>query len=184
VLIADKKIKLPKIRKNGQLLPNAGYECLTTNGNKLLAAFEFNYKGDSTNLYVIDTSLKGSVLPVALTPVPFRLTDITTVAPNKFLGINVYWNFNGNMQHRESYYKDIDAAADTDLHHWKPNECFARIVEITTSGNKATWRTRKIIPANDCINWEGIVPWRNGVLLISDDNKLPFLKTKLRYYSL
>lgn len=184
VLIAEKRIKLPKIRKNGKLLPNAGYECLVTNGSKLITAFEYNYKGDSTRLYVLDTALNGTVQPVTLPPIPFRLTDMTAVAKDKFWAINVYWNFNGNMQHRESYYKDIDATADADLRHWKPNECFVRIVEISVKGNDAQWTTKRLIPANDCINWEGIVPWRNGVLLISDDNKLPFLKTKLRYYSL
>ncbi len=182
VLSKEKSKKLPKIRKNGQLLPNAGYECLTTNGSKLITAFEYNYKGDSTWLYLVDTNLKGTMQPMTLPPIPFRLTDMTAVAEDKFWAINVYWNFNGNMKHREAYYKDIDPTADVDLHHWKPNECFARIIEITMKGNVAQWATKKLIPANDCINWEGMVPWRNGVLLISDDNKIPFLQTKLRYY--
>lgn len=191
ITLAEKRVFIPKPLRNGVHLSNAGLEGMALSEGSLVIAFEYNYFGaDATVLFKVDTSfniLPGSHRPFAFlpfTPLPFRLTDMCPSDHGTFYAINHYWNFNGNMTHKEAYYKDIDPSKDPDLKHWTPGECFTRIIEISPSASGFTWRTKKVIPNKECINWEGIVPYKDGVLLISDDNKIPFLETKFRYYSL
>lgn len=191
ITLSEKRIRIPKFLRNGAHLTNAGLEGMALYKGSLIIAFEYNYFGDdATIVYKVDTSfakLPGANRPFAFMPfkdLPFRLTDMCPNNKGTIYAINHYWNFNGNANHKEAYYKDIDASKDPDLKHWAWNECFTRIIEIKPSGAGFTWRTVKVIPNKDCVNWEGIVPYKDGVLLISDDNKIPFLETKFRYYPL
>lgn len=188
ITLATAKLAIPKLHKDGTYLPNAGFEGMAIHGRQLLIGFEYNYLGDSAMLFMADTSFNESFVPVRFKELPFRLTDICTNgnSQNSYLAINHYWNLGGNSNHREAYYKNIDPSRDADLKHWVWNECFTRIIEIKVNDTRTglTWRTKQVIPNKDCVNWEGIVPYRQGVLLISDDNKIPLLETKLRYYPL
>lgn len=191
ITLSEKKIWISKPRRNAVRLTNAGLEGMAFSQGSLIIAFEYNYFGlDAAFLYKVDTSfdkLPGSHTPFAMIPfqeLPFRLTDMCPTGRGTFYAINHYWNFNGNMNHKEAYYKDIDASKDHDLKHWTPGECFTRIIELKPTEDGFTWKTKKVIPNNQCINWEGIVPYKDGVLIISDDNKIPFLETKLHYYPL
>ncbi len=187
VILTGDRIALPKLHRNGKYLPNAGYEALSYSEGKLIVGFEYNYFDGGNALYFIDTSFSGGgahIQSVPFTRLPFRLTDMAGLADGSMLAINHYWNLNGNSNHRESYYREIDNTNDPDLKHWAWNQCFTRILHITVDndGKQTRWQTAMIIPNKDCINWEGIVPFRGGVLLISDDNSFPILKTKFRYY--
>jgi len=187
VKLTGDRIALPKLHRNGKYLPNAGYEALSYRDGKLIVGFEYNYLDGGNAFYLIDTSFSGSGAHIQSVPfvrLPFRLTDVAALADGSMLAINHYWNLNGNSNHRESYYREIDNTNDPDLKHWAWNQCFTRILHITVdnAGRQARWQTAMIIPNKDCINWEGIVPFRSGVLLISDDNSFPILKTKFRYY--
>lgn len=190
ITLSEKRVWISKPRRNAVHLTNAGLEGMALFRGSLVIAFEYNYFGlDAAFLYKVDTSfhkLPGANTPFAMVPfqaLPFRLTDMCPSDHGTFYAINHYWNFNGNMNHKEAYYKDIDPSKDPDLKHWTPGECFTRIIELKPTANGFTWKTKKVIPNNQCINWEGIVPYKDGVLLISDDNKIPFLETKLHYYS-
>ena len=156
--------QLPLITRNGGHVGNAGYEGLAIMDGKLLVAYEFNYLGgDSARMYRVDTSLTGSAVPVALGAVPLRITDITPYGAGKLLAVNFFF-------HREQAYHLPVGYKDADLNGWKWNaDCFARILEIGVKGNKATVRTKMVITKTDCNNWEGIVPFEQGVLLINDE---------------
>jgi hypothetical protein len=179
------KIALPKVRKGNTYLTNAGYEGMALYGGKLLVAFEYNYLGAATEFFLADTSFKDSkVATMPFQELAFRITDLAPYKKDTFLAINQYWNFNNSPNHREAYYKDIDQTKDADLRGWTWHECFSRVAEVIVDSRKGTasWRTKVVIPNRGCINWEGMVPFKKGVLLISDDNSIKWIETKLTYY--
>jgi hypothetical protein len=183
--IEAKRITLPKVKRGTTYLTNAGYEGMALYNGKLLVAFEYNYLGAATKLFLIDTSFNNSkVTTMSFQELAFRITDLAPYKRDTFLAINQYWNYNNNPNHREAYYKDIDPAKDADLRKWTWHDCFSRVAEVIMDrkSGTASWRTKMVIPNRGCINWEGIVPYKKGVLLISDDNSIKWIQTKLTYF--
>jgi hypothetical protein len=180
--LSTEKLRLPKILKHEKIIPNAGYESLAIWNHKLLTAFEWNFY-DHPKLYEVDTSLHDNISPIEFEKLPLRLTDITPYKENVFLGINHYW-------HGEKKYYGLSESENKYpfLKNLKWNEeCFSRIIKITLDKKaKKMMICDRWMPLNnshECNNWEGIVPFASGVILVSDANCNPDRqKTKLIYY--
>ena len=82
---------LPKPRlPNGTAAYNAGFEALATYRNReLLALFEYNYLPRGNAALALRP---GRTRPVALPPLPFRVTDLAPAGRRRFTVINYFFN--------------------------------------------------------------------------------------------
>ena len=94
-LVAMAKPVLP----GGNHVYNAGFEALTLlQKNVYLAFFEFNYFPEHNDIRWITPSLfinNANYHPLSINKLPFRITDITKTAKNKFTAINYFYKGGG-----------------------------------------------------------------------------------------
>lgn len=187
VVDPSKMLALPKPR----VLSNAGFESLAWDPQrgKLLAFFEYNKEDGSPAALVIDTALNAAAAPILLPVLPFRLTDLVPVRGAKgtsaFLGIN--FSYKGAKEYGEYIGKDSlrirqfdPSLAAVDLR----KTCYSRIVRLNVAADgSADWRKIRDI-SFACDNWEGIVPFRSGVLLVNDEYTDSGTGTRLRWFRL
>jgi hypothetical protein len=164
---------------------NAGFESLTyyPAGKKLLAIYEYNaYKKRSTG-YVIRPSHDGLVKSFTLPRAFFRITDIA-IEKNTVYAVNYYWG--GEY---DCYIKGRDADVKTEVPQVKNADLkdkaysFGRIIKMNLHAKRRGWQV--VIPWIDTnrANWEGIVRFGDGFLLVSDSNQTSPLDTKLTYFT-
>ncbi|RZL11145.1 MAG: hypothetical protein EOO89_20575 [Pedobacter sp.] len=169
---------LPKLK----MLTNAGFEAMEylPEKGKLLLFFEYNKADIGSKALLVDTSLTGKADTMLFQPLMYRLTDVT-VSGNKLLGIN--YHYNRSRVERPEYIGADSLFVEPDLEGKTIKEAsMSRIIEIKI-GNGLTWKSKKVIEISDGIianNWEGIVPFKKGVLLVSDE----YSKTVLKYLKL
>ena len=60
--------------------------------------------------------------------------------------------------------------------------CFTRIVQLSVQNQTLNWKVKKIISYSSD-NWEGILPYKKGVLLVVD-GRPPGVPCKLSYFEL
>lgn len=177
-------VALPKVKCNGKVVNNAGYESLTWDAasNKLLAVFEYTNVADVAQTpvgYLADTLLSPAqaALPVYIQQqVPFRITDICAGKNGRFYGINFWWG---------GEYDDYFTCAtqtplpvkDSALFRNSAHKlsCYGRVLQLQLHGQQLTWRPLQEI-GYDCYNWEGIIPVNNRLLIITDANKGKYLE--------
>ena len=173
---------------------NAGYESITyLPANKsLVAIFEKNdSKGDpsvwrlNTNLDILEPLKFENTLY-------FRVTDVGAVAdePYTMLAINHHYNDYNSRKTEYQYYigKPDDRTAlkeaTRQMRGIDPrNLSFTRVVTLTAlPGKPVQWKEKELISFSSD-NWEGILPFRDGVLMVIDGKPLGY-PCRLAYFSL
>jgi len=168
------------LKKHPQI-PNAGFESLTyiPELKKLIAVFEFN--GINGGLgYMVDTALCSPPQKIHIPHLPFRITDVSADTNGDIYGLNYYWN--GDFKHygeselvdhhRTKLLQelpDLQRALNSDVEYLtEKTTSYARIVKIRLPDGR--WEEVRRIDTNGD-NWEGIIPFSKGVLVITDANR-------------
>lgn len=177
-------LALPKVKCNGKVVNNAGYESLTWHaaGNKLLALFEYTNVADVTQTpvgYLADTLLRpaDAITPVYIQqPIPFRITDLCAGKNGQFYGINFWWAGEYTDYFTCNPYTPLPVKDSTEFRNsaHKAN-CYGRILQLQLNGQQLSWQPLQPI-GYDCYNWEGIAPVGNRLLVITDANKGKYLE--------
>lgn len=174
--------------KDGEILDNSGFESIAYKNGKLLAAFEYNYFDNVNMFYSLNKKLSDtSVHYLAITKVPFRITDWQFTGKDRLVALNVFYKGKA-----DSYFR----VPPTDSMNYKyivndkeQLENFARIIQIYKTSltsykgvlhdakptNKKTsdyynWETVGLLP-NDYgkgYNWEGITTFKKGYFITND----------------
>ncbi|MXV14490.1 esterase-like activity of phytase family protein [Hufsiella ginkgonis] len=172
VLDPARILTLPKFKR----LSNAGFESMTwlPSERKLVAFFEYNKPDAQPRALVIDTSLTTSVTSYPLDPLMYRITDVTTDGKkNGLYGINLHYK--GGKEYGE--YIGNDSIPDDPALHGKSlrQTCYTRIVRLTVKNQRVSWKKVRGITFQ-CENWEGILLYRKGVFMITDEHPGSVLK--------
>lgn len=154
IIKIDTSISIQKAPIYVTLNKDAGFEGLTFYKQKLLAIFEYDSAGKGF-AYEIDTSLREKTQVSIPQMLNNRLADVSTLDNYGLIGIDSHFNKDNSLQNK---YDIVQIKTDTII----------SLIEIS-KGKKE-------------LNWEGIVPFNDGFLLINDnkfvgDND----KTKLLY---
>lgn len=159
---------------------NAGFESLTylPSENKLLALYEPNFteNGYEPKGYLIDTGFNQAPELINVPPVYFRITDISVT--DKIYALNYYWtgDFSIYAKGMEASIKksipELASKLDNDKDYLKKTgNDYARIISLSNI-HDTQW---KQVVSFDCNknNWEGLVIYRKGALVVSDANRNP-----------
>ncbi|MBL7699995.1 MAG: hypothetical protein JNK79_17645 [Chitinophagaceae bacterium] len=168
---------------------NAGFESLAYDAynKKFTAIYEFNAAAQSSSAYEIGRRMR-SARKVELPFAYFRITDIT-YSNDTLFALNYHWG--GDYK---SYLKDyhpenirdsvpeLKPMLDQDsLCLENPGKCFTRIM-YRVPKSRTGWKTAVVVHEETSENnWEGLVRFRNGFLIVSDSNTKGRLITTLRY---
>lgn len=184
--------------KPDYLFSNAGYESIAwlPQQQKLIALYENNAIGSAATGYTFTTSLQQKEAISFQSPLLFRLTDIAHAGGNTLLGINHYYLQYSPLENCDSllsagnrmrteycyYIRNQVANAVKEMGANPQQTSFTRIVQLTLTGNRMEWKPKAIISySND--NWEGILPYKKGVLMVVD-GRPPGVPCKLSYFEL
>ena len=176
---------------------NAGFESITylSAQKKLVVMYENNAITTAPTAFTFDIYLKNRQ-PVAFAkPLLFRVTDVASLGGNNMIAINHYYrDYNDTitcgiipkgattLKNEYCYYigdKQKEAAAEMRANPQQTN--FTRLVELTLTGNKIQWKEKKLISYSSD-NWEGILPYKKGVLMVVD-GRPPGVPCKLSYFT-
>ncbi|TDO21842.1 hypothetical protein [Pedobacter duraquae] len=173
---------------------NAGYEALTylPEKKKLLAIYEYNAMHNGGIGYLIDPSFKKAPEKIDIPFLPFRITDIQIDAQGTIYGINYFWNgdykayldnemFRNAEKEISKTIPDLKAELTQNGDYLKKKTTsYSRIVRLSATGKKQ-WEAVRSFPS-DKNNWEGMVLFRKGALVISDANRSDKQVTTLAYF--
>src|SRR5207253_2343423 len=134
-------------------------------------------------------------------PLLFRLTDITAIKDSAgndaLLGTDFFYNDfkrdTGTKITEFDYYLTGDtnkiytskqlSTAFAEMHGGNLlKDCFSRVISLHIHCNSVSWKEEKVI-SYKADNWEGITPFKKGVLLIID-GKPPGVNCRLSYFEL
>jgi hypothetical protein len=172
----NRKIKVPKPDTKYK---NAGFESISylKGLNKLITFYENNRNTADRSAYLLDTSFVDKPEPLKFkNSLLFRLTDAAQVDSTTLLCLNHYFNdckF-GNEKNCEEcdYYigKNNLKKAKKEMGKFGPEDsCFTRLVKVRYINNKLIWDERATTFISYSLdNWEGIIPYKQGVLMIVD----------------
>ena len=175
---------------------NAGFESLAylPEQKKLLAVYENNAITYAPTAFSFDTNLSNRQ-PVTFTkPLLFRVTDIAALNGNALIGLNHYYrDYNDTvvcgvipkgattLKNEYCYYiADHLAQATKEMRANPQQTSFTRLVELTFTNNTLSWKVKKFISYSSD-NWEGILPYKQGVLMVVD-GRPPGVPCKLSYF--
>ncbi len=174
--------KYPRIK-------NAGFESLTwlPIEEKLMAVYEFNALAGGGRGYFIDSSFAHAPQKISTPYTPFRITDIAAKG-SRLYAINFYWN--GDY---DSYLKgqvsataikklapDLKVPLNRDSYYLQKQTTFyARIFSMRGYRSKK-WKQLRAFDGVQS-NWEGLVLFRKGALVITDANRNKKQVTRLSY---
>lgn len=153
---------------------NAGYESIGyLPGSKTLSVFfEKNSDTKQSSVLLVDTSFKKPPQQISFQqPMFFRLTDVAASGRNSFIGINHYYNDYHRRQKEYNYYVGSDnlEQAAAQMNGASPADSnYTAIVQLTQKSNRIEWTTKKFISFGD-ENWEGIVLFKKGFLMVVDE---------------
>lgn len=175
-LDTDYFVALPKPKLEDRNIENAGFESMVFYDVFLYIFFEFN------NFQELGSNFGFKVNPTTKEvkkihfnkPLPFRLTDITHHRDSIFFATNFF--FVGENHIYGSNLKPEDSSLIKDCYNLKS---YARIVKISISKDTIYYApifTFPFFPENQeknygTWNWEGIVRFRNGILVVNDEFK-------------
>lgn len=172
--------------KRDFILKNAGFEALTylPMENKLLTAYEANFHAVNY-AYLVDTGFTSEPVKTQIPMLPFRITELVT--GDKIYALNYYYH-GDHALYADSTINDIKTAipelaeqlnGNPDYLKQKEHE-YARIVSLD-SLNATKWKQVVTFPGFKN-NWEGMVLFRKGALIITDaNNNAPNQVTMLAY---
>lgn len=168
---------------------NAGFEALAyyRRNKKLTAIYEFNAAPQANHAYEIGRNLR-SVKKVALPFAYFRITDIT-YSNDTLFALNYHWGGDYSTYLRDYHPEHIrDSVPELKISFEQeptrlenPRRSFTKIMYLDPE-NRSRWKTAVVVnePTSEN-NWEGLVRFKNGFLLLSDSNTKGPLVTTLRY---
>jgi len=167
-------------------LENAGFESIAylPSENKLLTAYEANFH-IVNYAYLVDTGFTSAPVKTQIPMLPFRITDL--FAGDKIYALNYYYH-GDHAIYADSSINEIRTTipelaeqlnADSNYLKQKTHE-YARIVSLD-SLNDTKWKQVVSFPGPKN-NWEGMVLFRKGALIVSDaNNNAPHQVTTLAY---
>jgi phytase-like protein len=152
---------------------NAGFESLALLPHKdsLLAFFECNKDTIHAKAFMFSTSLKGKAKPLQWRrPLYFRLTDVYALSDSELIGINRLYTSKNYPYERDAYIKceSLSTVERQLTNGGNIDTCFAQIIKLTLVNNKIDWQPVAFVSLADADNYEGIVPFKDGVLIIVD----------------
>ncbi|MDQ2753460.1 MAG: SdiA-regulated domain-containing protein, partial [Bacteroidota bacterium] len=177
---------------------NAGFESIAylPQQHKLIAAYENNAITSAPTAFVFATNLQNKEAVRFTKPLLFRLTDMSSVSGNTLFGLNHYYRDYvdtltcgvmpkgaNTLKNEYCYYVAdhlVEAIKEMGANPQQTN--FTRIVQLCFRNNKIDWQVKKIISYSSD-NWEGILPYKKGVLLVVD-GRPPGVPCKLSYFEL
>lgn len=179
--------------KRPVLIYNAGFESLTwlPHEKKLLAYYEYNGEPDGGQGFLIDSSFTQAPQAIKTPQLYFRITDITATDKDEIYGINYFWNGdykyyldNERLNHQEENIKNTipdlrDSLVKDPDYLKKQPATYARIVMLKNRKAKQ-WQQVRSFPGLK-LNWEGIVLYRKGALVVTDANGSKKQVTALAY---
>jgi len=152
---------------------NAGYESLSLLPGKdsLIAFFECNKDTVNAKAYVISTGFGKALEPVTWAePLYFRLTDTYALNDSILLGINRLFTAASHTAERDAYIKDLDIATVKQqlTNGGNIDTCYTQVIKILIKENKLYWQPIAFISLDIADNYEGIIPFSKGVLIVVD----------------
>ncbi|MBB1287378.1 hypothetical protein HRH25_23580 [Flavisolibacter sp. BT320] len=182
-------IKTVSVLKPDNGLPNAGFESIVyiPELESILIIFERNrIKGKKTAFsFTTDLSKKGSL--VFSTPLFFRITDAAFdgKTSNQILAINHHFKDKTEIDYYIGSKDELEnrAKAKRIIGRVPDSSSFTQIVALTLNKELIMWEVVRAIGTFDD-NWEGIMPFMDGVLMISDPPRTDTQGCKLHYYKL
>lgn len=176
---------------------NAGFESLTylPGEKKLIAVYENTAITTHPVAYTFDTNLRNRQPVSFAKPLLFRVTDIASLHDNSLVALNHYYrDYNdtvvcgvipkgaSTLKNEYCYYIGSHLKEAADEMGANPQQTsFTRVIELTFLNNKLDWKERKII-SYSADNWEGILPYWKGVLMVVD-GRPPGVPCKLSYFT-
>ena len=177
---------------------NAGFESIAylPQQHRLIAAYENNAITTAPTAFVFTTNLKDKQPVTFAKPLLFRLTDVSFSGGNTLLGLNHYYRDYvdtltcgvipkgaNTLKNEYCYYVANNLAQATEEVGANPQQAyFTRIVQLSVQNQTLDWKVKKII-SYSADNWEGILPYKKGVLLVVD-GRPPGVPCKLAYFEL
>ncbi|WP_019947730.1 hypothetical protein [Hymenobacter aerophilus] len=158
-------VALPKpLLPDGTHAYNAGFEALATYRHReLLALFEYNYLPRGNAAVALRS---GRQRPVALPPLPFRVTDLEPAGGRRFTAINYF--FNGAS---DAVYRMAPPDPNTRLIQDSAGryQNYSRLISLRYKRHRLSWKPLLTLPAEyQTYNWEGLAAYKRGFFLIND----------------
>jgi hypothetical protein len=158
---------------NTYKINNAGYESLAflPQRNSLIAFFECNKDTANAKAFMFNTGLKESAAVVTWErSLYFRLTDVFALNDSELIGINHLFTSKNYPFERDAY---IQCENLSDVEKQLTNggnidTCFTQIIKLSIRNNKINWQPVAFVSLNAADNYEGIVSFKNGALIIVD----------------
>lgn len=177
--VINEKSKTINLLQDTQHVPNtyninnAGYESLAflPAKNLLIAFFECNKDTATAQAYLFNTSLKKEPEPLKWEqPLYFRLTDVYALNDSELIGINHLFTKKNLSFERDAYIQceNLSAVEKQIPNGGNIDTCFTQIIKLKIQNNKISWQPLVFISLNETDNYEGIVPFKNGALIIVD----------------
>jgi hypothetical protein len=192
IQLDEKILPLPKPEDKGDTAnDNAGFESIAylPIQNKLIAFFERNRYLDVDRAMLIDTRLNPSTIQYLkfAKPLLFRLTDVSYWGDDTLIGINHHYSDYHKKETEFNYYigkGNIENAKAAMFGKNPARLSFARIIKLFfTKDNKIDWKEVHNPVSFSDDNWEGIIPFKDGVLMVVDGVP-PGQPCKLSYFKL
>ncbi len=167
------------VQKDGSAIFNAGFESLCVAGNYLYAFYEFNYF-KRNYAYRIDPRLRKS-RRIRLSGIPFRLTDVTSYDGQRILAINYFFP----LPEEKVYQQGLPPRDRQLIGQPSALHPFARLLLLKKNRRKIRVVQEIDLPEHLWgSNWEGLVPFENGILLLNDKYTPNAPESQLVYISL
>jgi hypothetical protein len=174
-------------------IKNAGFEGLSylPAQKKLIAIYEFNGSPDGGTGYLIDPDFKKAPKKIKLPFLPFRITDTDAAQDGSIYAINYYYGGDYGQYLNNQVLRNEEESLKTLVPELKdsliknPNYLrakgtgYARIVKMKSTKSKY-WSHITSFDAFEN-NWEGMVLFGKGTLIITDANRNKSQKSTLSY---
>ena len=152
---------------------NAGYESLALLPGKdsLIAFFECNKDVETARAFMFSTALKGAPRAVEWQrPLYFRITDVYALNDSELIGVNRLFTSKAYPYERDAYVQceNLSAVEKQLTNSGTIDTCFNQLVKLKMANNKIDWQPLAFVSLSDADNYEGIVPFKNGALIVVD----------------
>ena len=154
-------------------IDNAGYESIAWLPQKdsLISFFECNKDTVHALAFMYGTTLQAPFKPIAwATPLYFRLTDTYAMNDSEVIGINHLFTSKSYPYERDAYIKceNLIDVENQFTNRGIIDTCFTQIIKLTLTDGKLHWRALAFISLGCSDNYEGIVGFKDGALMIVD----------------
>jgi len=158
---------------NTYSINNAGYESLALLPGKdsLIAFFECNKDTMNARAYMFSTGAGSKARPVEWErPLYFRLSDVYALNDSELIGINHLFTTKRSHSERDAYIsgEPLNIVEKQFTKGGNIDTCFTQVIKLALKNNKLNWQPVAFISLDDKDNYEGILPFKHGVLMIVD----------------